>query len=102
METVLAEADSDHDADCCGGGFCRHDAASGGTGIGSKACCKPILSAPGAAPEIVSVSCDQAPAIVAVVEEIGAIVHPSFAPEAAEFDTGPPLDRVIAFRSLLI
>ena len=99
--TGRAEADSDH-VDCCGGGLCRHDAASGGTGIGSKACCKPILTAPSVAPEIVSLSCDQAPAVIALAEEIGAIIQPSFAAEDVEFDTGPPLDRVIVFRSLLI
>ncbi|HEV7225528.1 MAG TPA: hypothetical protein VGN42_22675 [Pirellulales bacterium] len=101
-DAALAEADSDHDVDCCGGGLCRHDAAPGGTGIGPKACCKPILTAPGIAPQTVSLSCDQTPAIVAAVEEIGAIVHPALAAETAEFDTGPPLDRVIVYRSLLI
>lgn len=96
----LAEADAA--SDCCGGGFCCHGAYSGKPGIGSKTCCQPILTAPSAAPKMVSVPCDQVQVMVTVVHEIGAIVHPSFVIDAAEFDTGPPLDRVIVFRSLLI
>jgi hypothetical protein len=42
------------------------------------------------------------PAIVAVAEQVGALLHPSFIPAATEFNTGPPVDRVIVFRSLLI
>ena len=98
----VAEADSDHDADCCGSGFCCHGAKPGNAGIGAKACCKPILSAPSAAPDVVSVPCDQAPAVVAVAQQVGALVHPSFIADLAEINTGPPLDRVIVFRSLLI
>ena len=95
-------AESDKDSDCCGGGFCCHGAGSQKPGIGSKTCCQPILTAPSAAPKMVSVPCEQAPAAVTVVQEVGAIVHPSVIFDAAEFDTGPPLDRVIVFRSLLI
>jgi hypothetical protein len=102
MDGALSEADSGPDADCCGGGYCCHGAMPNGPGISSKACCKPLVTAPSVAPEMASVLSDQAPAVVATVEEVGAIVHPSFAPDAAEFDTGPPLDRVIVFRSLLI
>jgi hypothetical protein len=87
------------ESDCCGGGFCDH---GGKSGVGSKSCCNPILTAPSVAPQTASVPCDQAPAIVAAVEEVGALVHPSFSPDVAEFNTGPPLDRVIVFRSLLI
>ncbi|HET6879450.1 MAG TPA: hypothetical protein VFI31_04825 [Pirellulales bacterium] len=94
--------ENDHDADCCGGGFCCHGTKSENPGIASKACCKPILSAPSVAPQSVSLHCDQAQAVVAVVQEIGALVHPSFIADLAEINTGPPLDRVIVFRSLLI
>ena len=97
-----AEADAEHDADCCGSGFCCHGAKPGMAGIGAKACCKPILTAPSAAPKVVSVNCDQAPAVVAVAYVVGARVHSSFRMDVAEFDTGPPLDRIIVFRSLLI
>jgi hypothetical protein len=97
-----AVADQDHDADCCGGGFCCHGRQSQRPGIGSKTCCDPILTAPSVAPELVTVPCGQAPVIVTVAQEIGAIVHASFAFDAAEFDTGPPLDRIIVFRSFLI
>lgn len=99
-EAQLAEAKQT--SDCCGGGFCCHGAPSAKAGLGSKGCCKPILTAPSVAPQIASVPCDQAPGLAAVVREIGAIVHPAIAFEPAEFDTGPPLDRVIVFRSLLI
>ncbi|HVA49648.1 MAG TPA: hypothetical protein VNH11_25000 [Pirellulales bacterium] len=100
--SCCAHETADAEADCCGGGFCCHGGQSDHAGIGSKACCKPILSAPSVAPQIVSVPCDQAPAVVAVVQQVGALVHPSFIVDAAEFDSGPPLDRVIVFRSLLI
>lgn len=97
-----AEADSDLDTDCCGGGFCCHGANAGKAGISSKAYCKPVLTAPSVAPETVSVPLNQSPAIAAVVEQVGALVRPSFTADVAEFNTGPPLDRVIVFRSLLI
>jgi hypothetical protein len=98
-ETVHSVAD---DGDCCGGGFCCHGGTSEKSGIGSKACCQPILSSPSVAPQIVSVPCDPAPAIVGIAEQIGALVHPAFIADLAEINTGPPLDRVIVFRSLLI
>ena len=104
-ETSAADTDhcvSEDSADCCGSGFCGHGGKSDRSGVSSTACCKPILTAPSVAPEIVSVPSDQAPALVTIVEQVGALVHPSFAPDVAEFDTGPPLDRVIVFRSLLI
>jgi hypothetical protein len=97
-----ADADLEHDADCCGGGFCCHGSQPETTGIGSKACCKPILTAPSVAPQIASVPSDQTPAIVAVAQEIGTLAHPVFIADLAELNTGPPLDRVIVFRSLLI
>lgn len=97
-----AYADCEHDSDCCGSGFCCHGAKSESASVASKACCKPILSAPSVAPRTVSLPCDQAQAVVTVVQEIGALVHPSFIADLAEINTGPPLDRVIVFRSLLI
>lgn len=102
MHEANAESDSDQEADCCSSGMCCHAAAQGEPGIGSKACCKPILAAPSLASESANVSCDQAPAAVALVVEIGALECPAFARDVAEVDTGPPLDRVIVFRSLLI
>ena len=90
------------DADCCGGGFCCHGSKPESAGISSKSCCQPILSAPSVAAQVVSVPCEQAPAVIDVAEEIGALVHPSFIADLAEINTGPPLDRVIVFRSLLI
>lgn len=98
----IAEVDLDHDADCCSSGSGCHSAVSGKAGVGSKACCKPVLTAPSVASKLASVSYDQAPAVVALVEEIAAPACPSFTHDVAEFDTGPPLDRVIVFRSLLI
>lgn len=53
-------------------------------------------------PQIASVPGDQAPAVIALAHHADAHVHASFAAEAAELNTGPPLDRVIVFRSLLI
>ena len=99
---VAAEADSDHEADCCSSGSCCHGAAQGEPGIGSKACCKPILAVPSLAPESTTVTCDQALAVVSLVDDIGALYRPAFSRDVAEVDTGPPLDRVILFRSLLI
>lgn len=96
------ECDHDHGTDCCGTGDCCHSAKSAASGIASKACCKPILTAPIVAPQMVSVPQDQAPAIVAAVQDVGALVRPAFVVEVDEFNTGPPLDRVIVFRSLLI
>lgn len=92
----------DHDVGCCGGGICGHDQQSDNAGIGSKACCKPILSAPSVAPQVVNVPFEQAPAVIQVAEEIGALVHPLIIADLAEINTGPPLDRVVVFRSLLI
>ena len=98
----IAEVDLDHDADCCSSGSCCHSAASGVSGAGSKACCKPILTAPSVAPELASGPCDQTLAVVSVVDEAGAPASPSLTQDVAELDTGPPLDRVIVFRALLI
>lgn len=93
---------AEQDTDCCGSGFCCHGDPSGTSGVSAKSCCNPIVSAPSVAPETVSVPCVQAPAMLAVVQEVGALVRPSFVLDVAEFNTGPPLDRVIIFRSLLI
>lgn len=99
---AVAELDAAHDADCCGGGMCCHGASSDKAGIGSKACCKPVLTAPSLAPESTSVVCDQTPALLDLVEEREPLVRASFNRDVAEVDTGPPFDRVIVFRSLLI
>lgn len=98
----VAEADSNDDLDCCGSGFCCHGSESNGAGIGTKACCKPILSAPSIAPRIASVPSDQLPAIVGTAPQVGDLLRPSLDADLAEINTGPPVDRVIVFRSLLI
>lgn len=94
--------EAEQDVDCCGGGHCCHGADLAKSGIGAKSCCNPILSSPSVAPQTASIPADHAPAIVATAPEIGTLVHPSFILDVAEFNTGPPLDRVIVFRSLLI
>ena len=99
---AYADADCEHDADCCGGGYCCHGAKAGTSDVSSKACCRPILTAPSVAPQTFSVPSEQAPAVIVVAEEIGTLAHPSFIADLAEINTGPPLDRVIVFRSLLI
>jgi hypothetical protein len=96
------QEDADHEADCCGGGFCCHGDNSAESGIGAKSCCNPIVGAPSVVSETVSIPCSQAPAVLAIVAEVGALARPTFLLHAAEFDTGPPVDRVIVFRSLLI
>lgn len=96
------DADCEHDGDCCGGGFCCHGSQSAQPGVGSKACCKPILSSPSVAPKTVSAPSDHAAALAVVVPEVGALIHPTYVAAVAVFDTGPPLDRVIVFRTLLI
>jgi hypothetical protein len=97
-ETALAE----QTGDCCGGGACCHGAKSDKPGVRSAACCQPIVTAPSVAPQIAGVPSDHAIAVATVTAEVGALVHPSLTLDVAEFDTGPPLDRVIVFRSLLI
>ena len=99
---AVTEFDSDRDADCCGGGVCCYGASSREAGVGSKACCKPILTAPSVAPESTNVACDQTPALGDLVEDLEPLARASFSRDVAEVDTGPPLDRVIVFRSLLI
>ena len=103
-EAIEAVEDSiSRETDCCGGASCRRGAAEDSQGIGSQACCKPILAAPSVAPKSAAAPCcDQAPAVGACVAEIGALDCPAFARVPEELDTGPPLDRVIVFRSLLI
>lgn len=94
-------ADEAH-ADCCGAGPGDRDPTPSGSGVASKAGCKPILTAPSAAPKLAKSACDRSLVVQAVVERQGALTRPLFALDAAELDTGPPLDRVIVFRSLLI
>lgn len=95
-------ADVDHSSDCCGGGLCAHGGPSDDPSAGSKACCNPVLTAPSLAPQTTSIPCDQVSTAVVAIEQLGALVGPSFIPVAVEFNTGPPLDRVIVFRALLI
>jgi hypothetical protein len=99
----LCDDHAEHEADCCGGGFCCHGATPDKPGVGSKTCCNPILTSPSVAPEVVSLpSPQQAVAIAAVAPEVGGLLHSAFTVDVAAFDTGPPLDRAIVFRSLLI
>lgn len=97
-----AEADASHASDCCAGGTCCRGAPLRGPGIASKACCRAILTAPSMAPRATSAPNDQTPSVLAIVEPADAVAPCWFVTAAAEFDTGPPLDRVIVFRSLLI
>lgn len=87
--------------DCCGGGSCRHVDRSTGPGVTSKNCCKPIVTAPNLAPETVKLPCGQTPLFF---QSERPAESPPFAliADVAEVDTGPPLDRVVFFRSLLI
>lgn len=99
---MIDEVESDEHADCCG------DADRGlnesRTGVHAKACCKPVLAAPGMPPKASSVAYDSAPATVVSAAEIGIPPQTSLHRDRdiVEANTGPPLDRVIVFRSLLI
>ena len=95
-------ADCGHDGDCCGTGDCCRNPESAASGITSKACCKPILTAPIVVPKVASIPLDQAPAVLADVQDVGVLVRQAFIADVPEFNTGPPVDRVIVFRSLLI
>ena len=87
-------------ADCCGAG--EHDSGEDRDGVHAKTGCTPILMAPSLAPKVATATCDSAPAIVVAAPEIAAPAAVRHARDVAEHDTGPPLDRVILFRSLLI
>lgn len=105
---------SDHPAaavDCCcevtsrteqHSDCCQHGATPPGDGLRSQTCCQPVFNAPSMSPVAVSVPCDDAPLLTVCLIETIASGHPAVAPEAGELDTGPPLDRVVAFRHLLI
>lgn len=98
------EIESSDDSDCCGKGACCHGAKSSEPGIASKACCRPILTPPSIAPKAAKAPDDQTLCVVAVVELGSSLTPTSSSYDRALFasDTGPPLDRVILFRSLLI
>jgi len=98
----LAETDSSQVSDCCGGGACCHGGKSNEAGIHGKACCRQISTAPGISPKATVEASDESAASFAVVERLGMFARPLFRASAVEFDTGPPLDRVVVFRSLLI
>jgi hypothetical protein len=87
-------------SDCCSA--CSYGVESDVPGVGSKSCCNPVVTSPSVPPETVSIPCHCLPAVVAAVERIGATVRPSVISEPTDLDTGPPLDRVIVFRALLI
>lgn len=95
-----AQKAANEDTDCCSG--CSRGGKSDTPGIASKSCCNPILTSPSASPRKISAPCDHFPAGVDTTEQVGALVRPTFIPVAIEFNTGPPLDRVVVFRSLLI
>ena len=87
-------------ADCCGAA--EHDSDEHRDGVHAKAGCTPILMAPSVAPKGASTACDSAPAIVVAAPDLAAPAAVCLPRDVAELDTGPPLDRVIVFRSLLI
>src|SRR5487761_1114743 len=87
---------NEHEGDCC-----QHGATLPGDGMQSRSCCQPVFNAPSLSPVAVSAPDDHSPCLTVCLAETGAIAHPAAAPDTAEFDTGPPLDRVVAFRHLL-
>lgn len=100
-----AEVDSAGEPDCCGGGICCRGAKSGNTAntwiTTPVPSCQPISSLPGVASEDAFADFSAAIALTIICREIAPT--PSFwVADVAELNTGPPLDRVIVFRSLLI
>lgn len=87
----------EHEGDCCG-----HGDASPGDGVRSRSCCQPVLNALSMGSAPVSAPADDAPAAVADGVEPPAVAHSSHTVDRVDFDTGPPLDRVVVFRHLLI
>lgn len=87
----------EHEGDCC-----QHGATLPGDGVQSRSCCQPVFNAPGLSPVVASAPCDHSLCATVCLVETGAAAHPAVAAETFEFDTGPPLDRVVAFRHLLI
>lgn len=98
--SCCAHEAAEDNTDCCGA--CSRGGKSVTPGIASKSCCNPIVTLPSVPPQTASVPCDGLPAVATAAEQVGALVHPSFISVPTDLDTGPPLDRVIAFRSLLI
>jgi hypothetical protein len=98
--STIEAAESAEVADCCAG----HDAPdlAHESSIHSKACCKPILSAPSMAPKGAKAPHDATLAIAASDFNLNGAAQTHVHHVAPVFDTGPPPDRVILFRSLLI
>ncbi|HEX7450247.1 MAG TPA: hypothetical protein VF306_21995 [Pirellulales bacterium] len=94
--SCVAMPAAEYDGDCC-----QHSAVLPGDGVRSRSCCQPVFNAAGISPAKVSTPCGDSCADVCLTETI-AIRHPAVASNIDEFDTGPPLDRVLAFRHLLI
>ena len=88
---------AEHEDDCC-----QHGGALPGNGIQSQRCCQPVLSAPNLSWVVVASPSDRSLCLTVCHVETGAIAHSAVAVETIKFDTGPPLDRVVAFRHLLI
>lgn len=118
--------DTLHDTDCCGaehaseahfqpcivevespgsshaGDCCQHGATSPADGVRGRSACQPILNALSMISAPVSPPGDDAPTIAVQIVEPPAVASLNRAAEAVDFDTGPPHDRVVAFRHLLI
>lgn len=84
------------------GDCCQHGDASPSDGVGSRSCCQPVLNALSMGSAPMSAPADGASAAVADCFEPPAVAHFSIAAYRVDFDTGPPLDRIIVFRHLLI
>ena len=95
-DSCLAMPAAESDSDCC-----QHSPALPCDGVRSRSCCQPVFNASGLSPVKVSTPCGDSSAAVCLTETV-AIRHPAVVSNIDEFDTGPPLDRVVAFRHLLI
>ncbi|HJT35706.1 MAG TPA: hypothetical protein VJ783_27000 [Pirellulales bacterium] len=96
-DCCLAPKAAEHQADCC-----QHGAGLPGEGMQSRTCCQPVFNPVSMSPVAVSAPCDDLLILTVCLIETGAIAYPAVAAEVGEFDTGPPLDRVVAYRHLLI
>ena len=91
---------TDDEIDCCA--VCSIRGKSGTPEIASKSCCNPILALPSVPTQKVSAPLGHFPADVIATASAGTLLRSAFITVTAELNTGPPLDRVVVFRSLLI
>lgn len=96
-DRCLAAPAAKHDGDCC-----KHAASLPGNGVRSRSCCQPVFNAAGISPTKVSAPRDDSSRLGPCLVEADASAFPAVAADIDELDTGPPIDRVVAFRHLLI